>query len=159
MQPEQDHYYFEKETTQVRLVTKQSSIETIDGATHTLDNAGNRTAKADQRTAVAISYGYDNIYQQLTAAPSGAAEPTILSGTLDLAWCHFLCDQRPPTQNCERAVRRSFGPREFLPPFQSIERRASQTEAPIPCNQKSPYMCARLPKQVVHLVHRGVSPP
>jgi RHS repeat-associated protein len=32
-----------------------------------LDNAGNRTAKTDQRTAVATSYGYDNIYQLLSA--------------------------------------------------------------------------------------------
>jgi RHS repeat-associated protein len=40
---------------------------TIDGASYTLDNAGNRTAKTDQRTAVATSYGYDNIYQLLSA--------------------------------------------------------------------------------------------
>src|SRR6516164_9471503 len=40
---------------------------TIDGATYTVDNAGNRTAKTDQRTAVATSYGYDNIYQLLSA--------------------------------------------------------------------------------------------
>jgi hypothetical protein len=39
----------------------------IDGATYTLDNAGNRTSKTDQRTAVATSYGYDNIYQLLSA--------------------------------------------------------------------------------------------
>src|SRR5215470_3214689 len=48
---------------------------TIDGATYTLDNAGNRTAKTDQGTAVASSYGYDNIYQLLSATPSsGTAE-------------------------------------------------------------------------------------
>ncbi len=40
---------------------------TIDGAAYTLDNAGNRTAKTDQRTAVATSYGYDSIYQLLSA--------------------------------------------------------------------------------------------
>jgi len=40
---------------------------TIDGATYTLDNAGNGTAKTDQRTAVATSYGYDNVYQLLSA--------------------------------------------------------------------------------------------
>ena len=43
---------------------------TIDGASYSLDNAGNRTAKTDQRTAVATSYGYDNIYQLLSATPS-----------------------------------------------------------------------------------------
>jgi YD repeat-containing protein len=45
---------------------------TIDGATYTLDNAGNRTAKTDQRTAVATSYGYDNIYQVLSATQGAA---------------------------------------------------------------------------------------
>jgi RHS repeat-associated protein len=40
---------------------------TIDGAAYTLDNAGNRTAKTDQRTAVATGYGYDNVYQLLSA--------------------------------------------------------------------------------------------
>jgi RHS repeat-associated protein len=51
------------------------SAVTIDGASFTLDNAGNRTAKTDQRTAVATSYGYDNIYQLLSANPnSGTAE-------------------------------------------------------------------------------------
>jgi RHS repeat-associated protein len=48
-------------------VLHQLSGSTIDGATYTLDNAGNRTAKTDQRTAVATSYGYDNIYQLLSA--------------------------------------------------------------------------------------------
>jgi RHS repeat-associated protein len=51
-------------------VLHQLSGSTIDGASYTLDNAGNRTAKTDQRTAVATSYGYDNIYQLLSATPS-----------------------------------------------------------------------------------------
>jgi RHS repeat-associated protein len=56
-------------------VLHQLSGSTIDGATYTLDNAGNRTAKTDQRTAVATSYGYDNVYQLLSATPSsGPAE-------------------------------------------------------------------------------------
>ncbi len=56
-------------------ILHQLSGSTIDGATYTLDNAGNRTAKTDQRTAVATSYGYDNIYQLLSATPSsGTAE-------------------------------------------------------------------------------------
>src|SRR5579883_149329 len=42
-------------------VLHQLAGSTIDGSTYTLDNAGNRTAKTDQRTAVATSYGYDNI--------------------------------------------------------------------------------------------------
>jgi YD repeat-containing protein len=48
-------------------VLHQLAGSTIDGATYTLDNAGNRTARTDQRTAVATSYGYDNIYQLLSA--------------------------------------------------------------------------------------------
>src|SRR5579883_334282 len=48
-------------------VLHQLAGSTIDGATYTLDNAANRTAKTDQRTAVATSYGYDNIYQLLSA--------------------------------------------------------------------------------------------
>jgi RHS repeat-associated protein len=48
-------------------VLHQLAGSTIDGATYILDNAGNRTAKTDQRTAVATSYGYDNIYQLLSA--------------------------------------------------------------------------------------------
>jgi YD repeat-containing protein len=48
-------------------VLHQLSGSTIDGVSYTLDNAGNRTAKTDQRTAVASSYGYDSIYQLLSA--------------------------------------------------------------------------------------------
>jgi RHS repeat-associated protein len=53
-----------------RLLTvlHKLSGSTIDGASYTLDNAGNRTVKTDQRTAVATGYGYDNIYQLLSAA-------------------------------------------------------------------------------------------
>jgi hypothetical protein len=50
---------------------------TIDGASYTLDSAGNRTAKTDQRTAVATSYGYDNIYQLLSATPSSGSQKAI----------------------------------------------------------------------------------
>src|SRR5579883_465479 len=48
-------------------VLHQLAGSTIDGAMYTVDNARNRTAKTDQRTAVATSYGYDNIYQLLSA--------------------------------------------------------------------------------------------
>jgi RHS repeat-associated protein len=36
-----------------------------------VDNAGNRTAKTDQRTAVTTNYGYDNIYELLSATQGG----------------------------------------------------------------------------------------
>jgi RHS repeat-associated protein len=61
--------------SRLQSVLHQLAGSTIDGATYTVDNAGNRTAKTDQRTAVASSYGYDNIYQLLSATPSsGTAE-------------------------------------------------------------------------------------
>jgi len=34
-------------------------------------SSGNRTAKTDQRTAVTTNYGYDNIYELLSAAQGG----------------------------------------------------------------------------------------
>jgi RHS repeat-associated protein len=55
------------------LGTFRRSTVTLDGATYTLDNAGNRTAKTDQRTAVATSYGYDAIYELLSATQAGSA--------------------------------------------------------------------------------------
>jgi RHS repeat-associated protein len=40
---------------------------TLDGATYTYDNAGNRLTRTDKRTNVTLTYGYDNIYQLLSA--------------------------------------------------------------------------------------------
>ncbi len=48
-------------------VLHQLSGSTIDGASYTVDNAGNRTAKTDQRANVTSNYGYDNIYELLSA--------------------------------------------------------------------------------------------
>ena len=48
-------------------VLHQLSGSTIDGSSYTLDSAGNRTSKTDQRAAVTTSYGYDSIYQLLSA--------------------------------------------------------------------------------------------
>ena len=57
-------------------VLQQLSGSTMDGATYTLDNAGKRTARTDQRTATATSYGYDNIYQLLSATQGGSTTET-----------------------------------------------------------------------------------
>ena len=43
------------------------STTTLDGATYTYDNAGNRKTRVDKRTNTTLTYGYDNIYQLLTA--------------------------------------------------------------------------------------------
>ncbi len=63
--------YAYDDLSRLTSVLHQLSGSTIDGATYTVDNAGNRTSKTDQRTAVATSYGYDNIYQ-LPSATQGA---------------------------------------------------------------------------------------
>ena len=44
---------------------------TIDGATYTVDNAGNRTSKTDMQTGVTTNYGYDQIYELLSATQGG----------------------------------------------------------------------------------------
>ena len=54
-------------------VLHQLSGSTIDGASYTADNAGNRTAKTDQLAGVTSNYGYDAVYQLLTATQGGSA--------------------------------------------------------------------------------------
>jgi YD repeat-containing protein len=54
-------------------VLHQLSGSTIDGASYVVDNAGHRTAKTDQRTTVTSNYGYDAIYQLLSATQAGSA--------------------------------------------------------------------------------------
>lgn len=49
-------------------VLHQLSGSTIDGATYTVDNAGNRISKTDWQAGVTSNYGYDQIYQLLSAA-------------------------------------------------------------------------------------------
>jgi RHS repeat-associated protein len=48
-------------------VLHQLGTTVLDGATYTYDNAGNRTTRTDQRTGTTLTYGYDNIYQLLSA--------------------------------------------------------------------------------------------
>jgi len=48
-------------------VLHQVGGSTIDGASYTMDAADNRTAKTDQRVGVTTNYGYDQIYQLLSA--------------------------------------------------------------------------------------------
>jgi RHS repeat-associated protein len=47
---------------------------TLDGATYTLDSAGNRTVRTPQPAGTATNYGYDNIYQLLSAQGGAASE-------------------------------------------------------------------------------------
>lgn len=48
-------------------VTHALGTTTVDGASYTYDNAGNRKTRTDLRTGTALTYGYDNIYQLLSA--------------------------------------------------------------------------------------------
>ena len=61
-------------------VLHQVGGTTIDGASYTLDAAGNRTAKTDQYANVTTNYGYDQIYQLLSATQNST---TIESYTYD----------------------------------------------------------------------------
>jgi RHS repeat-associated protein len=58
--------------SRLQSVLHQLSGSTIDGASYTVDNAGNRTAKTDQRAAVTSNYGYDAIYELLSAMQGGS---------------------------------------------------------------------------------------
>jgi RHS repeat-associated protein len=48
-------------------VTHAKSGTTLDGATYTVDNAGNRSSKSDLYAGVTTNYGYDAIYELLSA--------------------------------------------------------------------------------------------
>ncbi len=60
------NYTYDK-VSHLLSVLHQLSGGTIDGAVYTLDAAGNRTAKADEHANVTSNYGYDNIYELLSA--------------------------------------------------------------------------------------------
>jgi RHS repeat-associated protein len=49
---------------------------TIDGATYTYDSAGNRKTRTDKRLNTTLTYGYDNIYQLLSAKQGSATKET-----------------------------------------------------------------------------------
>ncbi|HEV2205818.1 MAG TPA: hypothetical protein VGR36_04730, partial [Candidatus Acidoferrales bacterium] len=55
-------------------VLHQLNGTTIDGASYTMDAAGNRTSKTDQRANVTTNYGYDAIYQLLSATGGSTPE-------------------------------------------------------------------------------------
>lgn len=49
---------------------------TLDGATYTYDNAGNRLTRTDKRLNTTLTYGYDNIYQLLSAKQGSTTKET-----------------------------------------------------------------------------------
>src|SRR5260370_42153759 len=60
--------------SRLQSVLHQLAGSTIDGAAYTVDNAGNRTAKTDQGTGGTTNYGYDQIYQLLSATGGGKTQ-------------------------------------------------------------------------------------
>jgi RHS repeat-associated protein len=49
---------------------------TLDGATYTYDNAGIRQTRTDKRLGTTLTYGYDNIYQLLSAKQGSTTKET-----------------------------------------------------------------------------------
>jgi YD repeat-containing protein len=52
-------------------VLHQSGSTTLDGAAYTVDNTGNRTSRTPQPSGTATNFGYDNIYELLSATQGG----------------------------------------------------------------------------------------
>jgi RHS repeat-associated protein len=52
-------------------VLHQSGSTTPDGAAYGVDNAGNRTSRTPQPSSTTTNFGYDNIYQVLSATQGG----------------------------------------------------------------------------------------
>src|SRR5205807_5206837 len=48
----------------------------LDGASYTYDNAGNRKTRTDKRTNITLTYGYDNIYELLSAKQGATTKET-----------------------------------------------------------------------------------
>jgi RHS repeat-associated protein len=57
-------------------VTHKLGTTVLDGATYTYDAAGNRKTRTDQRTSTTLTYGYDNIYQLLSAKQGTTTKET-----------------------------------------------------------------------------------
>ncbi len=49
---------------------------TLDGATYTYDKAGNRNTRTDKRLNTTLTYGYDNIYELLSAKQGSTTKET-----------------------------------------------------------------------------------
>ena len=59
-------YGYDSMSDLLSVLHKQGTT-VIDGASYTYDQAGNRKTRTDKRTNVTLTYGYDNIYQLLSA--------------------------------------------------------------------------------------------
>ena len=64
--PVQSSYSYDN-LSRLLSVTHTAGGVTLDGATYAVDSAGNRTAKTDLYANLTTNYGYDNIYQLLSA--------------------------------------------------------------------------------------------
>jgi RHS repeat-associated protein len=57
--------------SRLQSVLHQSGSTTLDGAAYGVDNAGNRTSRTPQPAGTTTNFGYDNIYQLLSATQGG----------------------------------------------------------------------------------------
>ncbi len=55
----------------LKSVLHQSGSTTLDGAAYGVDNAGNRTSRTPQPSGTTTNFGYDNIYELLSATQGG----------------------------------------------------------------------------------------
>jgi len=60
-------YSYDSMSRLLSILHKNAGGTTLDGAAYTYDAAGNRQTRTDKRTAVKLTYGYDNLYQLLSA--------------------------------------------------------------------------------------------
>jgi RHS repeat-associated protein len=60
-------YAYNPQSWLTSVLHKNSAGTILDGAAYTYDNAGNRKTRTDKRLGTTLTYGYDNIYQLLTA--------------------------------------------------------------------------------------------
>src|SRR5438445_13551074 len=58
------------------ILHKNAGGTTLDGETYTYDNAGNRKTRTDKRTNTTLTYGYDTIYQLLSAKQGSTTKET-----------------------------------------------------------------------------------
>ena len=59
-------------------VTHAQGSTTLDRASYGSENAGNRTSKNDLYAGVRTNYGYDNIYELLSAAQGGTTKESYM---------------------------------------------------------------------------------
>jgi len=71
-----DTTYAYDPVSRLTSVLHKLATTTLDGATYTYDNAGNLRTRTDKRLSTTLTYGYDNIYQLLSAKQGSTTKET-----------------------------------------------------------------------------------